>query len=49
MTDVVPLNVVLNPSVDSVARRAGRSIRPAVDNEFDQKVRVRSCADQGVL
>ena len=38
LTDIAPLNVVLNPSVDTEARRAGKPIRPAVDNEFDQKV-----------
>lgn len=40
MQDIPPLNVVLNPSVDIAARKAGLPIKPAVDNEFDQKVRL---------
>ncbi|XP_013407741.1 uncharacterized protein LOC106171815 [Lingula anatina] len=36
--DVPPLNVVLNPSVDTAKREAGLPIVPAVDGEFEERV-----------
>lgn len=38
-SDTAPLNVVRNPSVDIAERRAGKPIRPAVENEFGTQVR----------
>ena len=35
--DIPPLNVVLNPSVDTVARAAGLPLLPAVPNEGVEK------------
>lgn len=37
LRDVPPLNVVLNPSVDTAARLEGRSTDPAVANEDDER------------
>ena len=39
LKEIPPLNVVQNPSVDTESRLAGLDIRPAIEDEFDQKVK----------
>lgn len=39
LKEIPPLNVVLNPSIDTESRLAGFNIGPAVEDEFDQQIK----------